>query len=96
MEMSMGTRTVRIHLPDGGGTGYEFRRNIPLNKNIGKWEASVRSKFGFERGRLKCGDEGFDDDQTFADTPNAELQFVGAVMQQPAVAVAPAGMVSLR
>jgi hypothetical protein len=71
------TRTVRIHLPDGG---FEYRRDIPLDTNIGEWVRGIRAAYGFEeRGRLKAADDVFADVLTFRSTPNVELQFVGAV-----------------
>jgi hypothetical protein len=92
MEKRMETRTVRIHLPDGGS---EFSRNIPVTMNVGTWKTQMKRDNGWETGKLKCRGEVFLDEQTFADTPDAELQFIG-VVQQSAVAVAPAGSFSLR
>jgi hypothetical protein len=74
------TRTVRIHLPDGG---FEYSRYIPLDVNIGEWVRGTRAAYGFERGRLKTASDVFSDVLTFRNTPNIELQFVGALAQQP-------------
>jgi hypothetical protein len=74
------TRTARIHLPDGR---FRYCRNISLDTNIGAWKETTRSDYGLVRGRLEAGDYVFDNGCTFRDTPNVELDFVGAVAQQP-------------
>jgi hypothetical protein len=75
------TRTVRIHLPD---SRFRYSRNIPLDTSIGEWVRAIRAGYQFEGGSLEVDEDVFADVLTFRNTPDAELQFVGAVAQQPA------------
>jgi hypothetical protein len=75
------TRNVKIHLPDGG---FRHNNDIPLDTSIGEWVRATRAAYGLERGRLRVGDEAFAEVLTFRNTPNVEIQFVGAIAQQPA------------
>jgi hypothetical protein len=75
------TRTVRIHLAD---SEFRYNEDIPLDTNIGEWVRATRAAYRLEGGRLEVGDRAFAEVLTFRNTPNVELQFVGAVAQQPA------------
>jgi hypothetical protein len=74
------TRTVRIHLPDGG---FRYNEDIPVDTSIGEWVRATRAAYRFEGGRLEIGDRAFAEVLTFRNTPNVELQFVGTAAQHP-------------
>jgi hypothetical protein len=74
------TRTVRIHVGDNIETTQAM-----LSMNIGLWMTEIKAAYGFhpDRGRIVCGTEHYGPHLSFADTPAAVLDFLGAVSIDP-------------
>jgi hypothetical protein len=69
------TRKIIIRCADG----QRYYQYVRVDVNIGDWKAQTRRDFHFEGGRVQCGTTVFTDFQIFADTPETDLEFVGAV-----------------
>jgi hypothetical protein len=78
--MAVPTRAVVLRLPNSDAE----QADVPLTRNVGEWIRATRVGFRLEGGVLRRAGRLCDETLTFETIGEGNLEFVGAVAQQPA------------